>query len=299
MKKALVLGVCLCCVAGAYAGNTQPVDLTYPDVSPELPVNNPTGVSAAQAVSMHIRAVGTSLQYATAILDDDGTDRLYLKVQQQSSNGMFSHIGFYHLEGSSISGLTGGLAFHTLTTQFSEADMLCEHDGAGNIRMTFTNLVPSSPDQVHERGGWVPRNGDGMGIAGFTGIAAMDDFSILVDGVCDDFNRADGPLGPDWQLMAGGDTGVVTGNEAYVGSGNVRARYQFVGECGGPACNYTVKKSKSKKGCDSCPAKGSDMSSGEACEDVGDCAKKIKGNIECPNGGNGFCKIKAKRSSCG
>ncbi|RJP32192.1 MAG: hypothetical protein C4547_14315 [Phycisphaerales bacterium] len=64
-------------------------------------------------------------------------------------------------------------------------------------------------------------------------------------------------------------------------------------------CKYTIKKSKAKGGCNTCPAKGDSFSSGQDCEVVEDCDKKVKGKISCPGGGNGFCKIKGKRSSCG
>ncbi|RJP38620.1 MAG: hypothetical protein C4547_04385 [Phycisphaerales bacterium] len=70
---------------------------------------------------------------------------------------------------------------------------------------------------------------------------------------------------------------------------------------GGDACQYALKKDSKAKKCDSCPAKGDLYDSGEACEEVGDCAKKIKvKKIDCPDGGDGFCKkIKGKRDSCG
>ncbi|RJP42396.1 MAG: hypothetical protein C4547_00620 [Phycisphaerales bacterium] len=63
-------------------------------------------------------------------------------------------------------------------------------------------------------------------------------------------------------------------------------------------CGYLLKKSKPKGGCGACPAKGDAYSSGAECEDVGDCDKKFKGTIACPDGGNGTCKLKGKRNSC-
>ncbi|RJP31460.1 MAG: hypothetical protein C4547_15515 [Phycisphaerales bacterium] len=66
---------------------------------------------------------------------------------------------------------------------------------------------------------------------------------------------------------------------------------------GGSRCVYTVKKSKSKGGCEVCPPKGGDYRSEARCEDVKDCDKKIKTIIACPQG-NGTCKIKGKRSAC-
>ncbi|RJP32261.1 MAG: hypothetical protein C4547_14085 [Phycisphaerales bacterium] len=161
------------------------------------------------------------------------------------------------------------------------------------MKLTCSNLVPSQPDQIYERGGWAPRNGDGLGIGGFASITSMDDFSIPGDAVCDAFNRAGGPLGDNWKDIA--PTCVIRSNAAVCGS---RARSNFVGECGGPACNYLIKKSKAKA-CDVCPPKGGEFNSGVACEVVRDCVKKLKGTIPCPDGGNGTCKLKGRRSSCG
>ncbi|RJP34418.1 MAG: hypothetical protein C4547_10850 [Phycisphaerales bacterium] len=72
-----------------------------------------------------------------------------------------------------------------------------------------------------------------------------------------------------------------------------------VGLGGGGGCVYKVKKSKPKGGCDNCPPKGGEYRSKADCEDVKDCDKKVKTTIACPGGGNGTCKIKGKRSSCG
>lgn len=79
---------------------------------------------------------------------------------------------------------------------------------------------------------------------------------------------------------------------------------ELQGDCkfGGDAtCVYTVKKNtKAKKGCGVCPKKGDDYATEDVCEEVGDCAKKIKvKQIPCPDGGRGFCKkLKGVRSSC-
>jgi len=67
----------------------------------------------------------------------------------------------------------------------------------------------------------------------------------------------------------------------------------------GLKCQYTVKKSKAKGGCETCPPKGGNYASEADCEDIGDCAKKVKTTTACPGGGPGTCKIKGKRSSCG
>ncbi len=70
----------------------------------------------------------------------------------------------------------------------------------------------------------------------------------------------------------------------------------------GPSgCVYTLKKnSKAKGGCTACPSKNDTYATGDACDDVKDCAKKVSlKQIDCPDGGQGTCKkIKGKRSDC-
>ncbi len=79
-------------------------------------------------------------------------------------------------------------------------------------------------------------------------------------------------------------------------TGNVwGGEFQF----GGGGCVYTIKKSKAKGGCEACPERGGEYASGDDCEDKKDCAKKLKGTIGCPRGGNGVCKVKGKIASCG
>ncbi len=68
-------------------------------------------------------------------------------------------------------------------------------------------------------------------------------------------------------------------------------------ERGGSTCVYLIKKSKAKR-CDACPAKGDNYRTEAECEGVKDCPKKVKTTIACPDGGNGTCKIKGKRSDC-
>ena len=68
---------------------------------------------------------------------------------------------------------------------------------------------------------------------------------------------------------------------------------------GADTCNYTIKKSKGKKGCKACPKRGADYGTEDECGSVEECRKKIKFKMACPDGGDGFCKTKAKRSSCG
>lgn len=78
-------------------------------------------------------------------------------------------------------------------------------------------------------------------------------------------------------------------------SGNIwGGEFQFGG---GGRCQYTIRSSKAKGGCETCPSKGDNFETQQPCEEVTDCRKKVKTTITCPEG-PGACKIKAKRSSC-
>jgi len=66
----------------------------------------------------------------------------------------------------------------------------------------------------------------------------------------------------------------------------------------GGKCQYTVRKSKAKGGCESCPAPGDNLPTFAECEDVEDCRKKIRTQTACPDG-PGSCKLKGKRAACG
>jgi len=76
----------------------------------------------------------------------------------------------------------------------------------------------------------------------------------------------------------------------------VMARNPF----GGAWCQYKLKKdSKARRGCEACPRMGDIVASPQSCKKKNDCDKKLKGKIDCPGGGHGFCKkIKGKRTGC-
>ena len=73
-------------------------------------------------------------------------------------------------------------------------------------------------------------------------------------------------------------------------------------EGGGSTCVYVVSgKQKGKKGCpkEACPEKNSSIDSGVACGPP-KCKKKLKiKKLDCPNGGDGYCKkVKLKKPKC-
>jgi len=66
-------------------------------------------------------------------------------------------------------------------------------------------------------------------------------------------------------------------------------------------CGFLVKKNtKPKGGCIACPRRNDVYTSGELCETVEDCPRKLKvKRLDCPGGGDGFCKkFKAIREGC-
>ncbi|RJP33841.1 MAG: hypothetical protein C4547_11710 [Phycisphaerales bacterium] len=270
--------------------------LANTDAAVWTPPRDPSGVSAPQKVRARMTAVGTLYQYVALWLDGDGRDQIYVKVEQSRATGSFNEVGFYHGEGAGgWPGMTGGAAFISLDSYFKSADMAVEHDGLGNVRVTFSNLDPPGPDQVYERGGWAPRNGTQVGIAGINGTAAIDDFSFGAHGICDRFNRPDGPLGDDWELKAG-THGVIRDGRAFVGLDRVRARFAYVGACS-PTCAYTLKQSRARSGCSACPPVGSEYRTSGECDSRRDCPRKIRTRIDCPDGA-GSCKLKGKQSRC-
>jgi len=71
--------------------------------------------------------------------------------------------------------------------------------------------------------------------------------------------------------------------------------------CGGTTCIYKAKKnSKAKGGCETCPQKNDEFSSGVQCQGPNNCDGKVKNlTIPCPDGGPGTCtKVKGKRVGC-
>ncbi len=74
-------------------------------------------------------------------------------------------------------------------------------------------------------------------------------------------------------------------------------------EAGGPSCNYITKKYKQKKcdvsGCPTKPFENCEYDSERACEDVGDCVKKLKLTSGCNDPDEkGKCKHVLSRCDC-
>ncbi len=251
MRGSLPLAFGVCLGAGlTSSAAAQPVDLTgAPASSPvaavhvypsavdltdrHLPMIGGGADNSAQTVSMLVSTGGSAaLDYTAAVLDRDSGDNLFIKVQGQNASGKFNSIGFYHgNNGGGWPGMVGGAAFFILPAadEFTSARMRVTHDGAGGVTLTLTEVVGGTNPQIYMRGGWVPRAGASAGGGGFSGNYPTDNFGVAFTGdeVCDTFNRANGPMGPDWVFVDG--TGSIDVNAAKFGA---NSRGLYIGCCG-------------------------------------------------------------------
>lgn len=185
-----------------------------------------------QVVEADVSLRTTSLDYCALVLNWDGLDNLYVKVQRQGGVGTaFTHVGIYDsVNGSSWPGQTGGPAFFSLPAgqQFNTAHMRVTVDGGGTVRLILTEINGGTGMLEFQRGGWPFRNGDGAGYGGYDNNNVIDDWSTGGVGVCDTFNRANGALGPAWITTDG--TASILSKAA---RGDSTSRSIFVGQCGG------------------------------------------------------------------
>jgi len=187
------------------------------------------------SVEADIGISGTGNGNSALILDDDGDDRLYIKVQQQSGGGEYDTIGFYHLRGTEGAwpGQTGGAAFFSIPAaeRFSSAHMKVTLTGDGDVRLILTKLDGvATRVQEYQRGGWIFQAGKQVGFGGWTGNSRVDNIASGGNVICDNFNRPNGPLGANWDTIFG--TASISSNAAYGDNSSVSL---FTGVCG--ACN--------------------------------------------------------------
>jgi hypothetical protein len=183
------------------------------------------------SVEADVTIIGTGLDYCALVLDYNGSNNLFVKLQQQNGgSGIFDHIGFYQgNNGSAWPGQTGGSSFFTIPVdqQFSTGHMKVQVDPSGTVRLIITNINGGSGAQEYQRGGWTVLNGNEAGFGGYAGNNVIDNLGIDDHGVCDNFNRPDGPLGGNWLTDAGSAS--IVNNAA---SGSSLSRSVFVGICG-------------------------------------------------------------------
>ncbi|MEW6250783.1 MAG: hypothetical protein AB1716_09055 [Planctomycetota bacterium] len=185
-----------------------------------------------QQVEADVSVVSTTLDYCALVLNWDGVDNLYVKVQRQAGTAgtAFTHVGIYDsVNGSSWPGQTGGPAFFALPTgqTFTTAHMRVTVDGGGTVRLILTEINGGTGMLEFQRGGWPFRNGDGAGYGGYANNNRIDNWSTGGVGICDTFNRANGSLGSGWTTTNG--TASIINKAA---RGNSTSRSIFVGTCG-------------------------------------------------------------------
>jgi hypothetical protein len=150
--------------------------LRYLPTAADLSYNAPQ--AAGDVAEIDIAAVGTALQYTGVVLNGDGANpnatHLFLKVQSQSANGLFSHTACY----TGNNGGSFGLGFITLTQQFSTAHMRASRSGS-TVTIAFTNVNGGTlPDQTYVCTGAPAPAGDKIGVVGFTNsTSTADNFS--------------------------------------------------------------------------------------------------------------------------
>ncbi len=210
------------------------IDVTNPTAVKQMPVKSVSGVLTQQVVEADVNKTSPGLDYAALVVDFDGADNIFVKVQDNDGDGDFDTIYFYHgNSGGAWAGMTGGAFNVTLAPaeNFTSGHMKLTHDGIGNVTLELTNLNGSVPSITHTRGGWIPLSGVGYGMGFYSGIATLDNWDVFYSSggtVCDTFDRADGPMGDDWVTQGG--NAFIMGNTA---AGTSTAMVTYVGDCGG------------------------------------------------------------------
>lgn len=198
-----------------------------------------TGVSAPQKIEIWVSTGGhTEVDYCAMVLDFNGSDNIFVKVQSQDSfPGFFDTAAMYSKNnGSGWPGQTGGPAFFPIIP-FDDAVISAEHDGQGNVTLR-------TPVGSYKRGGWIPLGGSQAGLGAFSSYFHMDNFRIE-GGICDDFNRPNGTAGPEWTNI----NGELRINENRASGSLPFSLAVFGGDCG-PACTgkEKIKSVKCKSG---------------------------------------------------
>lgn len=136
-----------------------------------------------------------STDYAALVLNyADPSSNLFLKVQTQNSAGTFNTAGCYI--GNNGSGTPGsfGLNFFTLSAPFATAHMRVELAGT-TVTMTFSSIDGGTGTQSYTCTGAPVTGGTGIGMAGFAGVASLDNFAGAAAGPAAGAIPAAGSLG--------------------------------------------------------------------------------------------------------
>lgn len=143
---------------------------------------------------------GGGVQYAGLVLNyDEGVDDLFIKVQDSDGNGTFEG-GACYLGNNGDEG-SFGLHYFDLSAPFTRAHMTVMVNSNREVYFMLTNIDGGATYQYYICSGAPVAEGYGVGIASYHG-GRVDNFQVVQD-FQDNFNRANGSLGPDWGVMSG------------------------------------------------------------------------------------------------
>ena len=133
-----------------------------------------------QAVIEFDLAVGpTGLAYGAAITGAGGTDNTFTKVQSNSGGGVYSNVGFYHGNGSAMSGYGG---FVTITPVTGGRVRVYVTNGGDTMNVDIDEFWDGTFEHHYESSGLISSGlaaqlGDGIGLGAYAGISRVDNFS--------------------------------------------------------------------------------------------------------------------------
>lgn len=124
---------------------------------------------------MDVANNGTAVQYAALLLNyGAGTSNPFLKVQNQDGGNQFGWAACYTGNQSG----NFGLGFFALSSPFSTAHMKATRSGT-TVTIEFTSIDGGAQsDQTYVCTGAPAAEGTGVGIAGYAGVARMDNFAV-------------------------------------------------------------------------------------------------------------------------
>ncbi len=122
---------------------------------------------------MDVAVFGTDVDYQALLLNyGAGTSNLFIKVQNQDSDMQFHYAACY----TGNNGASFGPGFFALSSPFGSAHMAVSRVG-DDVTISFTNIDGGAqPPQTYVCSGAPPREGTGIGIAGYTGVDRVDNF---------------------------------------------------------------------------------------------------------------------------
>jgi len=122
---------------------------------------------------MDVEVISTDLDFQALLLNyGAGTNNLFIKVQNQDGDMQFEYAACY----TGNNGAGFGPGFFPLSSPFTSAHMAVSRVG-DDVTISFTNIDGGAqPPQTYVCSGAPPREGTGIGIAGYVGLDRVDNF---------------------------------------------------------------------------------------------------------------------------